>query len=277
MDMLEYETRDINERKLEDMVRRAPHLIEGSLKFVDHQKRTPRRPLDVLLVDSGRALVVAELKTVEDDGMLMQALDYFDYVSTNLEGFVRIYKQSNIDVIQLPRLFLIAPSFSQTLLNRCKWIDTEVKISLFTYKYIITKETKDTKDTIVFMETGIPFRTKREEEYSIPKLLDYIKDEVARKDAEKFLEEVKSFNPKAVEIAPKKNKVVVNISGSKIAKKIIELWPGRKHWEIDILDLGENKWRIFKIHAGDDYSEVISLLKKDFEEAKVDFIKLEES
>ena len=32
---------------------------------------------------------------------------------------------------QQVRLFLIAPSFSQTLVNRCRWFD--VPVSLFTY------------------------------------------------------------------------------------------------------------------------------------------------
>ena len=38
--MFEYESADIDERKLEDMVRQAPHLIEDGLKFVDRQRRT---------------------------------------------------------------------------------------------------------------------------------------------------------------------------------------------------------------------------------------------
>ncbi len=33
------------------------------------------------MVDSGKSLIVAELKAVEDDGMLLQGLDYYDYVS----------------------------------------------------------------------------------------------------------------------------------------------------------------------------------------------------
>jgi len=272
--MFEYESADIDERKLEDMVRQAPHLIEDGLKFVDRQRRTVRGPLDILLVDSGNALVVAELKTHEDDGMLMQALDYFDYVSANLDGFGRVYKQFNIDVTQLPRLFLIAPSFSQTLPNRCKWINEDVRISLFLYKYIISKATKE--DTVVFLETEIPPMPKREEEYSIPKLLSYIKDDSAKESAEGFLKEVESWNPKAVEVAARKNKIVINISGSKVTKKVAEVWPGRKNWDVDVLDLKEDKWQGFRIPEGD-YSELLSLLKSSFIEAGVKFAKPEQS
>lgn len=273
--MFEYESRDIDERKLEDMVRQAPHLIEDGLKFVDRQRRTARGPLDVLLVDSGNALIVAELKTYQDDGMLMQALDYFDYVSTNLDGFARVYKQFNIDVTQPPRLFLIAPSFSQTLLNRCKWIDEEVKISLFLYKYIISKDTKE--DTIVFLETEIPPRPKREEEYSISKLLNYIKDDSARQSAKRFLEELESWNPKAVEIRPRSGWAAINISGSKIAKKIAEWWPARKHWTASVLDLDEEKWQMFKVHTEDDYNQLIALVKSNFIKAGVKFVESQQT
>ncbi|KKM01404.1 hypothetical protein LCGC14_1794790, partial [marine sediment metagenome] len=42
-------------------------MIEDGLKYIDHQRNTDRGPLDVLFVDSGNALVVAELKINEDD------------------------------------------------------------------------------------------------------------------------------------------------------------------------------------------------------------------
>jgi RecB family endonuclease NucS len=97
------------------LIRQAPGLIEGGLTYVDHQRLTDRGPLDVLLVDSGNALVVAELKVVEDDSMLVQGIDYYDFVTRNIEGMCRIYKQFKPDPAQPVRLFLIAPSFSVQL------------------------------------------------------------------------------------------------------------------------------------------------------------------
>ncbi len=267
--MFEYESKDIDEKKLEDMVRQAPHLIEDGLKFVDRQKRTTRGPLDVLLVDSGRALIVAELKAHQDDDILMQALDYFDYVSANLDGVARIYKQFDIDVMQLPRLFLIAPSFSQTLLNRCKWIDKEIKISLFSYKYIVSKDTK--KDTVVFMEAEIPTRPKREEEIDISKLLKYITDDVARESADRFFKEVQSWNPKAIEIRLRSGWAAIYASGD-VVKKIVEWWPARKHWVVNVLDLEEGKWQTLRLHTKEDYNEVISLVKTNLGKAGVKFV-----
>ena len=70
--MLKYKPVQVSEKQLEDLVRQAPDLIEEGLRFIDHQRRTTRGPLDVLLADSANALVVAELKIVEDDHIPMQ-------------------------------------------------------------------------------------------------------------------------------------------------------------------------------------------------------------
>jgi RecB family endonuclease NucS len=106
---------DVSEQQLEELVRRNAEMLEEGLTYVDHQKPTTGGGrLDVLMVDSGQSLVIAELKVVQDDQMLFQGLDYYDYVSTQIESFARLYKKHNINPTQQVRLFLIAPSFSQT-------------------------------------------------------------------------------------------------------------------------------------------------------------------
>ena len=72
--MKAYTKTDVSERELEDLVRCSAGLIEEGLVYVDHQKPTAGGRLDVLMVDSGKSLVVAELKVTQDDGMLLQGL-----------------------------------------------------------------------------------------------------------------------------------------------------------------------------------------------------------
>lgn len=61
-EMKKYTKADVSEQELEDSVRRNAGLIEEGLIYVDHQKPAAGGRLDVLLVDSGKSLVVAELK-----------------------------------------------------------------------------------------------------------------------------------------------------------------------------------------------------------------------
>lgn len=174
---------NVSETQFEDLVRRGPELIELGLKFVDHQRFTDRGPLDVLFVDSGNALIVAELKVAEDDSMLVQGIDYYDYVLRNLDGFARAYKKHKIDPKQEPRLFLISPSFSVTLLNRIKWI--KIPISLFTFQCI---EFEDAKGEMVpvYKEISAPKIPERVEAYSLDDRYNYITDKKMRSLAQKL-------------------------------------------------------------------------------------------
>src|SRR5258707_10196484 len=120
--MPKYTHIEVSEQQLEDLVRQHVDSLEEGLRYVHHQRITGSGRLDVLLADSGNSLILAELKVVEDDGMLFQALDYYDYVSSHLEALARLYSAFSIDPAQPVRLFLIAPSFSQSLIANCKWI-----------------------------------------------------------------------------------------------------------------------------------------------------------
>ena len=154
---MSYVTVEVDEKTLEHLASKNADKVELGLSYIDHQKRTERGPLDVLFVDSGGALVIAELKVVEDDNMLVQGIDYYEDVTRNLESLARLYSKAtsaSIDPSQKPRLFLIAPSFSINLLKRSSWID--IPISLFTYKCI---EVEGSPETLpIFHEVNIPGR-----------------------------------------------------------------------------------------------------------------------
>ena len=207
--MKKYKAVEISENELEDLVRSGADLIEDGLRYLDHQRFTDRGRLDVLFVDSGKSAVVAELKAIEDDGMLLQGLDYYDYVSTNIEAFARLYRASELDPTQPVRLMLIAPSFSQTLLNRSKWIDAN--ISLYTFKCI--KFDDSDEKTPVFSEVSIPAPPAIEEKYNIEDRLSYITNMEARKILEDLIKELPSWKKDKILIEPIKYAISVKVGG----------------------------------------------------------------
>ena len=73
--MKKYRQVELAESQLEDLIRTGAELIEDGLKYIDHQKIIDKGRMDVLMVDSGKSIVVAELKINEDDNMLFQGLD----------------------------------------------------------------------------------------------------------------------------------------------------------------------------------------------------------
>ena len=207
--MKKYKAVEISENELEDLVRSGADLIEDGLRYLDHQRFTDRGRLDVLFVDRGKSAVVAELKAIEDDGMLLQGLDYYDYVSTNIEAFARLYRASELDPTQPVRLMLIAPSFSQTLLNRSKWIDAN--ISLYTFKCI--KFDDSDEKTPVFSEVSIPAPPAIEEKYNIEDRLSYITNMEARKILEDLIKELPSWKKDKILIEPIKYAISVKVGG----------------------------------------------------------------
>lgn len=255
--MRKYQVVDMSETDLEDLVRRAPELIEPGLKFVDHQKFAARGPLDVLLVDSGRALAVAELKVVEDDAMLVQGIDYYDYVLRNLDGFARAYKRHNIDSGQEPRLFLIAPSFSVTLLNRIKWIN--IPISLFTFQCI---EFEDAKGEIVpvYKEVTAPAVPERIEVYSLDDRYNYITDAKMRSLAQELVAQIQEWDPERLMVEPIKGAISIKVLGRVFAY----VYPRRNFFVVSTND-AEGKSPGYQIYSESDLEAVVPTVRSNFD------------
>jgi len=252
-----FKVAEVSEKELEDLVRQAPESIEEGLRFVDHQAFTPRGPLDVLLVDSGNALVVAELKVVGDDAMLMQGVDYYDYLLRNLHGFAHAYKQHNIDPTQEPRLLLVAPSFSVTLLNRVKWIS--VPVSLFTFQCVEFEDTKGEK-VIVCKETAAPAAPPLVVVYQIDAKFNYITDDEMRDLARLFVETVRAWDPQRTLVEATKYDISIKLSG----RALVYLGPRRKHFVIYACD-EEGKWVPYPANNEADLRAVIPLVRASFD------------
>src|SRR3972149_6470941 len=103
----------IRERdELEPILIANPEIIEDGLRVINHQQQTNTGPLDILGVDAEGTLVVIELKNEAAEGHLDQGLRYYDWCRQNLAWIAQAFKDFEINMKTLPRLFLIAPSFT---------------------------------------------------------------------------------------------------------------------------------------------------------------------
>lgn len=221
--MKSYKKVDVAEQQLEDLVRKHCAVIEEGMRYVDHQKKTSLGGrLDVLMVDSGKALVVAELKVVQDDGMLVQGIDYYDYIANNIEAFARLYGPYDIDPTQEVRLFLIAPSFSQSLVNRCKW--TRLPVSLFTYVCLKFEGADDIVP--VFYEQAIPTPPEAIEITKTEDHLNYITNADVKIKAASLLDEIKNWKPGSISLDSIKYAISMKVNNRVFAY----FYPRRKHF-----------------------------------------------
>ena len=230
--------------------------MKKGLVYVDHQKATPDGRLDVLLVDSGKSLVVAEIKVVQDDGMLLQGVDYYDYISSHVEAFARHYKNHGIDPTQQVQLFLIAPSFSQSLVNRCKWMD--LPIVLFTFQCLRFDGDEDIVP--VFAEHPIPAPPVIVEVAHLGDHLAHITDVTARARASALLDEIKAWKPGAISLDAVKYAISMKVNGRVFAYFI----PRRKHYLLATYS-PEGEWTEYAIKDDDDLARVRPLVQKAME------------
>lgn len=208
------------------------------------------------MVDSGKALVIAELKVTQDDGMLLQGLDYYDYISTNVESFARLYKKYEIDPTQQVRLFLIAPSFSQTLMNRCKWLD--LPISLFTFNCL--KFDGDSDIVPIFTEQQVTAPPEIIEVTHYDDHLNYITDPDVRAKAAALLDEIKSWKPGNIST----DSIKYNIS-IKINNRVFAYFGARRqHFIIATYD-DKDEWAAFPVKTAGDIAKVKPILKAAME------------
>lgn len=255
--MKKYKPIEVSEKQLEDLIRQCPGYIEEGVRYIDHQKNTERGGrLDVLMVDSGNALIVAELKIIEDDAMLLQSIDYYDDISKNVEGMSRVYKDFRIDPSQPVRLFLVAPSFSISLLNRCKWIN--IPVSLFTYKCIEFEDSKEI--TIVFSEITVPLTPEPLETYDLKDRIAYITSQDIRKIANDLIEEIKSWDTANILIEPTKYDMSAKFSGRLFAY----IYPRRQFFWVRTFN-NEKEWTNFRINQKEDLETVKILLKNNID------------
>jgi len=250
---------EVSEKELEDLIRQAPDAIEDGLCYVDHQKPTNRGPLDVLMVDSGGSLVVAELKVVEDDTMLVQGIDYYDDISMNIETLARAYSKFKINPEQDIRLFLIAPTFSVSLIKRCRWID--IPVFLFSYRCIQPEGSKER--ILVFNDVAIPSVPKIEKPYILEDRFNYITNAESRKIAKNFVEELRSWDETNISVDAIKYAISVKFSGTVLCY----FSPRRKFFYIETNNQ-ENKWTAFPVYNEDDLEGIRPFLKSNMEKLK---------
>lgn len=257
--MTNYQVVDVSEAQLKDLVRRTPELLEEGLKYINHQIFTSRGLLDVLLVDRLHTLVIAKIRDVEDDEILVQGIDYYDSAIRNLDGFVRAYGHLKIDLSQEPRLFLIAPGFSQTFQNRFKWVN--IPISLFSYQCI---KIDDAVGEIlpIYKEITSP---------AIPEqvhLLNFGESYALVTDGDRMLAQtvvgkIHEWDRDRITVEQTEFEISIKISG----RVLCYIGPRKKHFIIYTND-SDGRWTGYSVRNERDMDEVLPILRANYDKMR---------
>src|SRR5690606_20128590 len=129
------------------------------------------------------------------------------------ETYARMHAGHGIDPTQPLRMLLIAPSFSQSLVNRCKYID--INISLFTYSCLRF----DGQQAIVpvFNEHTIPSLQEAPAVHKEEDRLAYITDPTAKARAASVLEWFRETRGPRAAVDPIKDEISLKVDNRVIA------------------------------------------------------------
>lgn len=131
-----------NKQELEQMITKDMEVIEKDLTVIcNNVPINDKTTLDVLCHDNNGQLVLLQIGIKEDDNMLLQGIQSLDYVS-KFKSFLKVtYNKHNIDDQEKPRLIIIAPSFSETILHTVAHIQG-IHIDIYEWEYLRIGEHK---------------------------------------------------------------------------------------------------------------------------------------
>jgi hypothetical protein len=171
-----------------------------------------------------------------------------------VEAFARLYHDLSIDPVKQIRVMLIAPSFSQELVNRCKWL--KIPISLFTF--VCLKFEGDEGIIPVFTEQEIPVPPPPLDTTTVEELLNWITDPDVRKNVVSLIEEIKNWMPGQIAIDPVKSGISMKVRGRVFAY----LYPRRQYFIIGTYNK-DDVWSNYPVHVEEDLENAkISMREK---------------
>jgi len=125
-----------DKQELEKIVTEEMNAIESGLTVIyNNIKIDPKTNLDVLAYDADGRIVVIQLSTTEEDNMFFEGLRCLNYIDTVKPMLKAAHKEAKINESTMPRLILLAPSFSSNLRNVVENTNV-IEVDLYEWDYL---------------------------------------------------------------------------------------------------------------------------------------------
>ncbi len=105
-----------NRGQFASLLNRNASVLEAGMRAIDTDLACEiGGPIGLLAIDSSNRLVIIDFEAELNDSMLMSAISHFDWLVRNIALLKRMYGGHAIDFASRPRVFLVAPRFSEVL------------------------------------------------------------------------------------------------------------------------------------------------------------------
>ena len=129
-------------KKVEDFSKEEiKNLVAGNYKILDKNLELIGRSLgtrserlwDLVGIDDKKRLVLINVELRYNDKMLYQIVNYLDWAWENMENINKMHPSYVIDDNQMPRVIVVAPSYSPFFKKSITYLNYRIKIDLFTF------------------------------------------------------------------------------------------------------------------------------------------------
>ena len=244
-----------DERELENILNYSPESIEKGLKIIDNQIITSKGRIDLLGVDADKVLTIIELKVSKDDDQFKQAVNYFDWVLENSLWLAKVYKKFDIDEVHKPRIILVAPSFTESVITSAKYFRPFADVTLLKYVCVGAEEEK----AVVCIEVRIPDLSEiPENPNTIDSEIDYLKVEDVKDTCKKTIALINNLGKNVVS-KPTNSYIAFKYKG----KNFASLSTRREYFYIGWREEDGN-WNYEQIKDFDEIEKIIDNIKKAY-------------
>lgn len=241
--MVTFKPVDIEERVLEAELKKDPGVIEDGMKFLDHQVPTGDGFIDLLCADKAGSPTVVELKIKEDDSMLVQALEYTDWINENIDRLAERYPGL---AIEEARVVLIAPSFSERLRRGAKYVSPSLDLLEFEYLQSDKGEKGLRIRSVDVGPVKAPVSPNTLEDH-----VEYIKNASMNALCKDIIKKIQSIDPGNIELNPTKFYLGLQCKNRNIAA----IRTRRDYFYVDYYD--NDEWYSLEIRKPEDFTDEV--------------------
>jgi hypothetical protein len=125
---------DFPKEEIKNLVAGNNKVLDKSLELIGRNLGTRSERLwDLVGIDDKKRLVLINVELRYHDKMLYQIVKRLDWAWENMENINKMHPSYVIDDSQMPRVIVVAPSYSPFFKKSITYLNYRIKIDLFTF------------------------------------------------------------------------------------------------------------------------------------------------
>jgi len=126
-----------SKEEIKDLIAKNYRILDKNLELIGGSLGTRREMLwDLIGVDKEKRLVLIDIELHYTDKILYQILNRLDWAWEHIENITKMHPSYEINDKQMPRVIIVAPSYSPFFKKSISYLNYKIIINIFSYAYL---------------------------------------------------------------------------------------------------------------------------------------------